>query len=78
MAEQLFCKLVNNIVVDRRVVQRDFLEANPERYSGVWVETFLGVEGKTCGALGMVYDPITQDFHCADPDCDCLPLVPEP
>lgn len=62
MAEQLFCKLVNDIVVDRHCVTKDFLEANPERYSGVWVETFSDVDGKTCGAMGMVYNPITQDF----------------
>ena len=30
----------NNVVLEVAVVHQDFLEANPERYPGTWVETF--------------------------------------
>jgi hypothetical protein len=52
----------NNIVIDIAVVQQDFLEENPERYAGTWVETFFDTAGKTYAGLGYIYDPATQDF----------------
>ena len=52
----------NNIVVDVAVVQRDFLEANPERYSGTWVETFTDSPTKTYAGVGYTYDADTDDF----------------
>lgn len=51
-----------NIVTDIAVVHRDFLNANPERYPGTWVETFFNVEGKTYAGIGYTYDPVTKDF----------------
>ena len=51
-----------NIVVAVHVVTAQFMEDNPERYSGVWVETFLDIPGKTYAGLGYTYDPLTQDF----------------
>jgi hypothetical protein len=57
-----FAQIVNNIVVDVHVVTQEYMEANPERYSGTWVETFLDVPGKTYAGVGYTYNPATQDF----------------
>ena len=63
MSAQYFAQLDdNNIVTKVAVVQREFLEANPERYQGVWVETFFDTEGKTYAGVGFTYDYDTQDF----------------
>jgi hypothetical protein len=35
---------------------------NPERYPGVWVETFFNTAGKTYAGIGYTYDYDTQDF----------------
>jgi hypothetical protein len=48
---------------------RDFLEANPDRYPGRWVETFFDTEGKTYAGVGFVYDDEAQDF--------AAPVIPE-
>jgi len=52
----------NNIVTKVAVVQQDFLEANPERYHGRWVETFFDTADKTYAGVGFIYDEATQDF----------------
>lgn len=52
----------NNIVTYVAVVTRQFLNENPERYPGTWVETFVDVAGKTYAGLGFIYDPSTQNF----------------
>jgi len=63
MERQYFAQLDdNNIVTKVAVVQRAFLEANPERYTGRWVETFYDTAGKTYAGIGMIYDETTQDF----------------
>jgi hypothetical protein len=63
MIAQYFAQIdSNNVVINVAVVQQDFLEANPERYAGTWVETFVGVEGKTYAGIGYIYDSATQDF----------------
>jgi hypothetical protein len=51
-----------NMVIDMAVTTTEFMEANPERYPGTWVETFLDVPGKTYAGVGYTYDPNTQDF----------------
>jgi hypothetical protein len=62
MVAQYFAQLDdNNIVTKVAVVQRDFLEANPERYTGVWVETFID-NTHTYAGSGYTYDYDTQDF----------------
>ena len=62
MAEQFFVQLdENNVVVKMALVTRDFLEANPDRYAGRWVETFIDDE-HTFGNMGYTYDEATQDF----------------
>ena len=72
MVAQYFAQIdANNIVTKVAVVQQDFLDANPDRYTGTWVETFIGVEGKVYAGVGMLYDPTTNNFIE-------LPLVIEP
>ena len=63
MSAQYFAQIdANNVVTNIAVVQKDFLEANPDRYTGTWVETFIDVEGKTYANVGDTYDPASQDF----------------
>lgn len=63
MSAQYFAQLDdNNVVVDIAVVQREFLEANPQRYTGRWVETFFDTKGKQYAGVGMIYDEVSQDF----------------
>lgn len=52
----------NNIVTSVHVVTREFLETNPQRYEGIWVETFFDVEEKTYAGVGYLYDAQTEDF----------------
>jgi hypothetical protein len=60
---QYFAQLnENNVVVSVHVVTKEFMDENPERYTGTWVETFVDVLGKTYAASGYIYDPETQDF----------------
>ena len=62
MSAQYFAQVTDGVVTRVAVVQRDFLEANPERYQGEWVETFFDTAGKTYAGMGFVYDPATEDF----------------
>ena len=63
MSHEYFANIdENNIVIDVHVVSREFLEANPDRYTGVWVETFYDVAGKTYAGIGYTYDAVTNDF----------------
>ena len=59
----------DNVVTHVAVVQREFLEANPQRYTGRWVETFFDTAGKTYAGIGFTYDEVSQDF--------VAPVVPE-
>jgi len=63
MIAQYFAQINDNKIVTMvAVVQQEFLEANPQRYTGTWVETFIGVAGKTYAGIGFVYDEATQNF----------------
>jgi hypothetical protein len=63
MSRQFFAQLdENNVVTTVHCVTQDFLEANPDRYPGVWVETFFDTDGKTYAGVGCTYDYDTQDF----------------
>ncbi len=63
MVAQYFAQIDdNNIVTKVAVVQREFLEANPQRYTGRWVETFFDTAGKTYAGIGMIYDEASEDF----------------
>ena len=52
----------NNIVLTVHVVDRLFLEENPDRYPGTWVETFINLPNKTYAGIGYTYDSQTKDF----------------
>ncbi|ANH49423.1 hypothetical protein uvFWCGRAMDCOMC449_03 [Freshwater phage uvFW-CGR-AMD-COM-C449] len=57
MSAQYFAKLDgNNVVVDVAVTTAEFMAANPDRYPGIWVETFINVEGKTYAGVGYTFD----------------------
>ena len=63
MSAQYFAQIDdNNVVTNIKVVQREFLEANPQRYQGRWVETFFDTAGKTYAGIGYTYDEASQDF----------------
>ena len=46
----------NNIVLDVHTVTPEFMAANPERYPGVWIETFIGDPTKVYAAIGFSWD----------------------
>ena len=52
----------NNIVTAVHFVEREFLESNPDRYTGTWVETFYNFAGKTYAGVGYIYDVDSNDF----------------
>lgn len=64
MSAQYFAQLdENNLVIYVAVVTAEFMAANPERYPGVWVETFVDTTGKQYAGIGMRYDEATQNFY---------------
>ena len=63
MSAQYFAQLdENNVVITVKVVTAEFMAANPERYPGVWVETFVDTAGKTYAGVGYIYNYETEDF----------------
>lgn len=60
-----FAQVTDGIVTDVRVVSQEFLDANPERYTGTWVETFYDTAGKTYAGIGFTYDG--TNFICPPP-----------
>jgi len=52
----------NNIVTDVHVVSQEFIDANPERYPGVWVQTFFNDLTKQYAGIGYTYNYETEDF----------------
>jgi len=62
MNAQYFAQIdENNICTYVAVVTQEFLKANPERYTGVWVETFID-DTHTYAGVGYTYNYETQDF----------------
>jgi hypothetical protein len=63
MTTQYFAQInANNVVTRIAVVTKQFLDANPERYPGTWVETFYSTTGKTYASIGDTYDYETENF----------------
>jgi hypothetical protein len=63
MSAQYFAQIDQyNVVTNVAVVQREFLEANPQRYPGTWVETFFATPGKQYAGIFFTYDEATQNF----------------
>ena len=52
----------DNIVINVHVVTQEFIDANPDRYTGTWVETFYDNPNKQYAGLGYTYSYDTQDF----------------
>lgn len=52
----------SNVVIYVGVVSKNFMDENPDRYPGTWVETFYDSPGKTYAGLGYIYDAEKQDF----------------
>jgi len=54
---QYFAQLDDqNIVIDVAVVTAEFMAANPERYSGTWIETFINLPNKTYAGIGYTWN----------------------
>lgn len=63
MERQYFAQIdENNVVINVHVVTAEFMAANPERYTGTWVETFFDTPNKTYAGIGYTYNYGTQDF----------------
>lgn len=56
-----------NIVIEVHVVTREFINENPDRYVGTWIETFIDAPNKTYAGIGFTYDPEKNDFIAPDP-----------
>ena len=52
----------NNVVIDVALVTREFMEENPNRYPGRWVETWQNVEGVNFAGVGSEYNETTGVF----------------
>ena len=63
-----FAKVENGVVTRIAVVERAFLEANPERYgdASLWVAMEWGVENKY-GNDGYLYDAENELFYAPQP-----------
>lgn len=59
-----FAKVENGIVTDVRVVEWDFLVANPDRYgdSALWIECFHDNSGRGYCSKGWLYDAVADKF----------------
>jgi hypothetical protein len=68
---QYFAEIGNNdIVIYVHVVTQKFLDDNPDRYPGMYVETFVNVPGKTYAGVGYTYDRAADNF--------VVPVYPPP
>jgi hypothetical protein len=55
MSAQYFAQVTDGVVTRVAVVSADFMAANPDRYPGTWVETFIE-EGKTYAGVGYTWN----------------------
>jgi len=71
MTSQYFAQInADNIVTNVAVVHADYMAENPDRYTGIWVETFFDTAGKTYAGIGYTYDAVLDEF--------VAPPAPEP
>lgn len=56
MMPTYFAKIENGLIVAVHFVTQEFLEANPERYAGTWVNCANNEEGQTHFDIGYTYD----------------------
>lgn len=64
MSGSTYAKVENGIVTDVRVVEWDFLIANPDRYgdSALWIECFQDGSGRGYCGTGWTYDAVNDVF----------------
>ena len=75
MVAQYFAQLNNeNVVIDVHCVTAEFMAENPERYTGVWVETFFDAPNKQYAGIGFIYDEATENFVAPIPPPNPNPL----
>ena len=55
MSAQYFAQVTDGVVTRVAVVSASFMAANPDRYPGTWVETFIE-EGKTYAGVGYTWN----------------------
>ena len=68
MEAQYFAQIdTNNVVTNVHVVTAEFMAANPDRYTGTWVETFYDTEGKTYAGIDYEYLESEKDFRRPQP-----------
>ena len=58
----------SNIVIDVHVVTAEFMADNPDRYPGVWVQTWTDRPDKNYAAAGMIYDETDENFYAPPAD----------
>ena len=68
MSAQYFAQVTDGIVTRVAVVSAEFMAANPERYQGEWIETFIGVEGKTYAGIGYTWNGTDFVAPVVEPD----------
>jgi hypothetical protein len=51
-----FAQVANGVVTDVRVVTSEYMSANPDLYTGTWIETFFDTAGKTYAGVGFTWD----------------------
>jgi hypothetical protein len=73
-----YAKIENGIVVQVNVVEEDFFKANPDRYTGQWVQTSYNTKGgvhllggtplrKNYAGIGYTYDEARDAFIAPKP-----------
>lgn len=73
-----WAKIENGIVVQVNVVEDEFLQANPDRYTGLWVKTSYNTIGgihqlggtplrKNYAGVGYIYDEVRDAFYEPQP-----------
>ena len=62
-----FAQVTDGVVTNVHVVSQEFLDANPERYPGTWVQTFHNTAGKNYASAGWEYLPETENFRPQSP-----------
>jgi len=73
-----YAKIENEIVTQVNVVEDDFIQANPDRYTGQWVKTSYNTQG---GQHLLGGTPLRKNFagigHTYDPERDAF-IAPKP
>jgi len=63
MAHTYFAQIDgDNIVTTVHVVTTEYMAENPDRYTGIWVETFIDLPTKTYAGIGYTYDAALDEF----------------